>query len=169
MAANATLVSVQEYLRLQAKPAFEYNHGTLTQKHMPTWKHSLLQLRIGQLLSAVPGLMVGSELTVRVREDRYLVPDVAVQRRANIQDPYPIEPIPLCVEVLSPDDRLSEVIGKAEEYHTWGVPMVWILDPLLPTAWEFPAGGRIHEVPQGGSLTAEGIAIPLDELFSVLD
>ena len=168
MAASATLVSVEEYLRMADKPAFEFKDGTLTQKRMPTWKHSLLQLRIGELLNAIPGIVAGSELTVEVRQGRYLVPDVAVQLRDSIQDPYPTQPLPLCVEILSPDDRFSEVTAKCEEYHNWGVPMAWIIDPVLATAWEFPSGGRIHEVPSGASLTASQIAIPLSELFAAL-
>ena len=75
----------------------------------------------------------------------------------------------MLVEILSPDDRFSEVTAKCEEYHTWGVPMAWIIDPVLATAWEFPSGGRIHEVPSGGSLTASQITISLRELFAVLD
>lgn len=37
MAANATVVSVEAYLRMNDKPAFEYRDGELTQKHLPTW------------------------------------------------------------------------------------------------------------------------------------
>ncbi|MBY0502989.1 MAG: Uma2 family endonuclease [Bryobacteraceae bacterium] len=164
-----TLISAEDYLRLEAKPAFEYQDGALTQKPLPTWKHSLLQARIAQLLmSGRPQLLAGSELTVRLREGRYLVPDVAAQFRQAIQDPYPSSPLPLCVEVLSPSDVLSEVVAKGEEYHAWGVSMVWIVDPVLRTAWEFARGGRLHEIPASGALTAEGISVSLPDIFSVL-
>ncbi len=90
------------------------------------------------------------------------------QRRDHIQDPYPTEPVHLCIEILSPDDRMSEVLAKCEEYHAWGVATVWIADPDNERAWEYRAGQRLHEIPADGSLTAEGIAIPLTEAFSVL-
>jgi len=80
MSTNATLSSVQESLRLSDKPAFEVQNGILRQKLRPTWKHSLLQARLAYLLmSGQPEFLAGSELTVRVRPGRYLVPDVAAQ------------------------------------------------------------------------------------------
>jgi len=170
MSTTATLVSVQEFLRLSDKPAFEFQNGILRQKPLPTWKHSLLQARIAHLLmSGQPEILAGSELTVRVRPGRYLVPDVAAQWRAQIQDPYPTEPIPLCVEVLSPDDRLSEAIAKGKEYHEWGVPMVWIIDPDQRLAWEFAAAQPVLPVSPLGHITAPGIRIQLPELFTILD
>ena len=169
MSPTTTLMPVDEYLRLNCKPACEYRDGVLTQKPMPTWKHSLIQSRFCQLLmNAFVDFLAGSELTVRLSENRYLVPDVAVQRKDRIQDPYPTEPIHLCVEILSPDDRFSEVLAKCEEYLAWGVPMVWIIDPVNQVAWEFSPNRPLHEVSLDGSLTAPEIAIPLAEIFSAL-
>jgi len=85
-------------------------------------------------------------LTVRLSESRFLVPDIAVQRRDKIQDPYPTEPIHLCVEILSPDDRMSDIVARGEEYLAWGVPMVWIIDPVNHVAWEFSLNRPLHEV-----------------------
>ena len=136
---------------------------------MPTLNHSLIQARIIQLLlNEYPDFLTGSELHVRPRENRYLVPDVAVLRKDQMYAPYPTEPIHLCVEVLSPDDRFSEVVAKCEEYLAWGVPMVWIIDPVNRVAWEFSPNRSLHEVSLDGSLTAPEIAIPLAELFTVL-
>jgi Uma2 family endonuclease len=44
------------------------------------------------------------------------VPDLIVQESDRIQDPYPIEPVYLCVEILSPGDRMGETIAKCEDY-----------------------------------------------------
>ena len=160
---------LEEYLRTSFKPACEYRDGVLTQKPMPTLKHSLVQFAVNKLIDALfPGFEAGPELTVRLRENRYLVPDIAVQRKDRIQDPYPTEPVHLCVEILSPEDRFSEVIAKGEEYHAWGVPMVWIIDPVNQAAWEFSPSHPLHEVPSGGSLTAPEISIPLADIFSGL-
>jgi Uma2 family endonuclease len=35
----------------------------------------------------------------------------------------------IAIEILSPDDRLTEVREKLEEYRRWGVPHVWLVDP----------------------------------------
>jgi Uma2 family endonuclease len=169
MPPSNTLIPVEEYLQTSYKPACEYRDGVLTQKPMPTYKHSHSQFRINLLLyKHCPDFEASPELSVRLNENRFLVPDVAVQRKDRIQQPYPTEPIHLCIEILSPEDRLSEVIGKAEEYHAWGVEMVWIVDPVNNAAWEFSRNRPLHEVPLDGALTAPEIAIPLAELFSGL-
>ena len=165
----ATLIPVEEYLHTTYKPGCEYEDGVLTPKPISTWKHSLIQSRCGQLLlNSYPAFLPGSELTVQLREGRYLVPDIAVQRKDRLQDPYPSEPIHLCIEILSPDDRLSELMAKAEEYHAWGVHMVWILDPEKRIAWQYSSDRRFHEIPAGGSLTADPISIAVDDIYSVL-
>lgn len=109
-----------------------------------------------------------SEVTVQIRTGKYLVPDVVVQHRDRIQKPYPSVPVHLCVEILSPDDRISEVFAKCEDYLEWGVETTWVVDPEAQRAWEYCKGQRPAEVPQGGSLRAEAISIPLADLFSEL-
>ena len=87
---------------------------------------------------------------------------------ASISDPYPVEPVELCCEILSPEDRLGAMFAKCEEYLAWGVPMVWIIDPVNQVGWEFAPNRPPHEIPCDGALTAPEIAIPLAEIFSVL-
>jgi Uma2 family endonuclease len=174
MAAGSALppvaaVSVEEYLATSYKPACDYLDGVLRQKPLPTWKHGLLQGHFMQLINTgFRAFAAASEVTVRLREGKYFVPDVIVQSRDNIQAPYPTKPVHLCIEILSPDDRMSEVLAKCEEYHAWGVPTVWIADPDNERAWEYRAGQRPKEISAGAALTADGIAIPLSEAFSVL-
>jgi Uma2 family endonuclease len=174
MAAGSTFppveaVSVEEYPATSYKPACDYLDGVLRQKPLPTRKHGVLQGRFIQLISTgFPDFEAASEVTVQLRPGKYFVPDVIVQSRASIRDPYPTEPVHLCIEILSPDDRMSEALGKGEEYHAWGVPTVWIADPDCERAWEYRAGQRPAEIAAGGSLTADGIEIPLSEAFSVL-
>lgn len=130
MAAAQTLISVADYFAHETKPASEYEDGVLRRKPMAAWDQGVLQNRIMHLLDhAASALVSASEVTVRIREGKYLVPDVIVQRRDAIQRPYPIEPVHLCVEILSPSDRISEALAKCEESHAWGVAMTWILDP----------------------------------------
>ena len=33
------------------------------------------------------------------------------------------------MEILSKDDRHTDLMQKLEEYRTWGVPNIWIVDP----------------------------------------
>jgi Uma2 family endonuclease len=166
--ATAALVSVEEYLATTYKPACDYVDGALYQKPMATRKHSVIQSRLSQLMLGFPDFESNTELTVQIRTGKYLVPDFVVQDRGHIQDPYPTEPVHLCVEILSPEDRIGAVFTKCEDYHAWGVETVWIVDPENPRAWEYRKGQRPVEVPLTGSLTAPGISISLADLFSAL-
>lgn len=112
--------------------------------------------------------MAGPEATVQIRPGKYFVPDVVVQRRDNIQSPYPTEPVHLCIEILSPGDRIGEIFSKCEDYHVWGVGATWVVDPEAQRDWEYRKDQLPTEVPASGSLTAEGISISLADLFSVL-
>jgi Uma2 family endonuclease len=169
MTAESTLVSVEKYLRTNYKPACDYIDGVLHQKPMPTRKHGSTQARLAQLINECsPDLDAETEVNVRIREGKYLVPDLIVQERDRIQDPYPSEPVYLCVEVLSPDDRLSVVVSKCEDYAAWGVQTSWIVDPESQRAWEYSSRQLLVEVPAAGSLQAGTISIPLADVFSVL-
>jgi Uma2 family endonuclease len=167
--AAQTLVSVEEYLRASSKPACEYIDGVLHQKTMPTFLHSLMQSRLVSLLLRVaPGFNVLPELTVQVRPDKFLIPDVAVQRAEDRQEPYPTKPVYLCVEILSPQDRYGEAFTKCEDYHAWGVQFCWVIDPEKRLCWEYAAGDRPNPISAGGRLTAGEIAIDVNDLFEGL-
>ena len=157
-----------EYLAYRGKPNCEYVDGVMIPKAWGTYKHGSVQGRLGGLLDERSAKFEAViEWTVRLRAGKWFVPDVAVQRRDAIQDPYPELPIYLCVEIFSPGDRLGEMLSKGEAYHDWGVPYFWVVDPETRQAWSYDKGGRPKEVPTDGELTAGEIAIPMVEIFSV--
>jgi len=167
--ATAALISVEEYLATTYKPACDYVDGVLYQKSMPTSKHGSIQGELYMLIrQGFPQYRPGSEITVRIRAGKYLVPDLIVQDRDHLQDPYPTEPVHLCVEILSPEDRLSQALAKCEDYLDWGVETTWVIDPEARRAWEYRKGRLLAEVPPAGSLTTSAISISLAELFAVL-
>ena len=160
---TTALIPVEEYLRHGGKPNCEYRDGVLYPKPRPTTFHGLLEFMLVVLLRKC-GLQAAPEITVRLSATRYLVPDVVAAR--VLQNPFPIEPLLLCCEILSPEDRLGPTFAKCEEYHAWGVPFCWVIDPVKRTAWEYNAAGEPARV--SGTLRAGEISIDLDELFSAL-
>ncbi|MCP6756852.1 Uma2 family endonuclease, partial [Klebsiella pneumoniae] len=50
----------------------------------------------------------------------------------------------IAIEILSLDDRMTEVRGKLEEYRAWGVPHVWLVDPHSRRLYTCDEG--LHEV-----------------------
>ena len=165
MSSAITSLSVVEYLSGSFTPACEYIDGTLRQKPMPTKLHAFMQFLLVTLLRE-QGVEALAEVSVRVSPTRYLIADVIAD--VAIEDPYPTHPVNLCVEILSPEDRLSAVFTKCEEYHAWGVLCCWVLDPVKQTAWEYHAGCDPAKMDLGATLRAGKLAISLNELFARL-
>jgi Uma2 family endonuclease len=163
MGTASTLMSVEEYLKYSGKPNCEYIDGVLRPKSMPTSLHGLIELLLALLLRS-QGVDARPEVTVRLTPTRYLVPDVIAD--PMIEDPYPTKPVMLCVEVLSPDDRPGAALAKCEEYHTWGVPYCWVIDPIKRTAWEYYNQGDPAKIEAGGTLHAGNLVVQLANLFS---
>lgn len=158
---STVLIPVEEYLLLSEKPTCEYRDGVLYPKAMPTKFHGVLEFMLVLMLERL-GLEAVNEVTVRLSATKYLVPDVIAG--PVIQQPYPTEPVLLCCEILSPGDRLGTMLVKCEEYHAWGVPYCWVIDPIKRTAWEYHAGAEPVRVSE--TLHAGEFPVGLDELFS---
>jgi Uma2 family endonuclease len=74
------------------------------------------------------------EIRMRVGRDRYRVADIAIFAGSHPQ-PVPETPPLVVVEILSKDDRHSDVIQKLEEYREWGVAHIWVIDPSTKRFW----------------------------------
>ena len=157
-------MSVDEYLRLTEKPYSEYRDGTVSQKARSTKFHAIIQRDLMMLLQN-QGVQAFPELTVRLSPTRYLVPDVCVTD--DFPGPYPTEPVLLCCEILSPEERLGAMLAKCEEYHAWGVPFSWIIDPVKRSAWEYHSASE--PMRKTKTLSAGELLVNLKELFSALD
>jgi Uma2 family endonuclease len=83
----------------------------------------------------------------------------------------PVERVPthppfICIEILSPEDRMSRVQLRINDYLAMGVPYVWVLDPETKQAFAATAAEGLKEV-KNGILRTENPAIelPLAESF----
>ena len=159
------LVGVDEYLRRTEKPNAEYEDGVVYPKAMPTFYHGLLEFFLVEMLRRA-GLVAAAEVSVRLSPTKYLVPDVIAAK--SVQLPYPTEPVLLCVEILSPEDRLGAMLAKCEHYHEWGVPFCWVIDPVKRVAWEYSSGGEPARIGAAGTLRAGEVSIDVAELFAQL-
>ena len=162
MSATAT-VSVEDYLRRTEKPYCEYVDGVLYPKAMPTKLHALIQKILMRLLDN-QGVEALAEVHVHLSPTKYLIPDVIAAQK--IQGPYPTEPVLLCVEILSPEDRIGAMLAKCKEYHAWGVPFCWVIDPEKQTAWQYHSGSDPERIDRGGTLIAGQLLVRLEELFA---
>ncbi len=75
----------------------------------------------------------------------------------------------LVVEVLSPDDRWSEVTGKLEDYFAAGVDAVWMVDPRRRQVFVYRSPTGMQPLGEGQTLAdpdlLPGFSLPLSDLF----
>lgn len=120
----------------------EYRDGELVERTLPDYFHSRTQILIGAFFEALRrklSVYACSELRLKLREGLYLIPDIAVfwpSAPTGVPDQPPL----VVIEILSPDDPLSEVREKLEEYRAWGVKHVWLVDPHSRRMYTCEAG-----------------------------
>jgi Uma2 family endonuclease len=128
-----TLIPIEEYLlRVGEGACPDYLDGVLVERKVGHYKHGRVQaliagrfLELGKRIACFPSV----ECHLRLSARRYRVADLAVFFGQEPSEPIPNTPPYVAVEVLSPDDRFSDVMDKLEEYRTWGVPNIWFVDP----------------------------------------
>jgi Uma2 family endonuclease len=142
--ATATIVPLSEYLDSSYRPDREYIDGILLERNMGESDHSRLQaLLIGYLLNRESqwGIVVMPEQRVQVKSTRYRVPDITVVAGPLPATPILHEPPFLCIEILSRGDSMYEMQDRIDDYLTFGVPFVWILNPRTRRAFIYTADG----------------------------
>ncbi len=128
-----TAISVAEYLRT-SYPVLdrEYRDGEVLERTLPDRLHASTQILLGGVFLAFRialKLFIYSEMRVQLRPGVFLIPDVCVYHPLQPEKLVPDTPPFIAVEILSPDDRMSEVRNKLDEYRQWGVAHVWLVDP----------------------------------------
>ncbi len=166
--ATALRISVEEYLCSHYEPECELIGGELFQKPMGTREHMRMERRLAEILARYEHEGLGEaihELSV-LHGDDVRIPDLVFARPgAQFQNGILIDPPLLCIEILSPSQRPSELFAKCEAYHAWGVPYCWIIDPVKKLAWEYHQDSPVQLIPLTASLKAGEIAVGCNELF----
>lgn len=164
-------VSEDEYLHTSYRPDCDYVDGVVLERNLGQFDHSTLQMLILMALQAHAsewGIIVRPELRLKVSPRKYRVPDVMVlsmdaPRTAVIEQP----PL-LCIEVVSPDDRMKDLTGRAQDYLTLGVPETWIFDPETKQAFVYSAAG-LHQTPANENLHCGKVVLNPLALFAQLE
>jgi Uma2 family endonuclease len=140
---TTTLVSINEYLHTVYRPDCEYIDGVLLERNVGEWNHSRLQTSISGFLWSREkklGILVVVEQRVQVKPTRFRIPDIAVLTKLPTGGIITDPPF-LCIEILSPDDRMSEMQERIDDYLAFGVPHVWVIDPRTRRAFEYTSEG----------------------------
>ena len=162
MSSPTTLVSVSEYLATSYRPDREYVDGALVERNVGEWDHSRVQSLLLKQLHKYEdefGILAVPEQRVQVKASRFRVPDLSVVEGDPGEQILRRPPL-ICTEILSPEESMTSMQERIDDYVAFGVPNVWILDPRRKTGYWADANG-VHEV-MNGTLDASGVAVRVD-------
>jgi Uma2 family endonuclease len=165
--ATGILVSEEVYLHTSYEPDCEFEDGVLIERNLGAWEHGELQALIAAYFSRhrqAWGIRVATEARFKIREGKYLIPDVAVvQGETTLRGVITIPPL-LWIEILSPDDRPVRVNAKVAQVLAYGAPYVWVIDPDTLESGLHTSGGFIALEDRTLRIPNGPIIVPLDEL-----
>ena len=161
-------VPIQDYLASNYRPDREYLEGELLERNVGEWDHSKLQARLIvylSQLSSIEQIHVVPEQRVQVSRARFRVPDVCMVVGPEPKEQILTSPPFLCIEILSRDDRMSEMQERIDDYLRFGVRYVWVLDPRVKRAFAFTGAGVSQPVDQVLQTENPELFVPLSALF----
>ena len=164
-----TLISVEEYLNTSYDPDVEYVDGVLVERNVGDWLHSLVQSNLIVAFTVkYPDVFAFPALRSKTRETRYRIPDVCVLLRPP-QTKYLLDAAFLAIEILSEDDRMTQMMEKLEEYAQKGVPNIWLIDPRLQTMSVY-SQGALREIRSDVIATGDPrLELTREEIFRQVD
>ena len=155
-------MTVEEYLRTGWKPDRELVDGELKEKPMPTRLHGFIQAMLCAWFERHMeewGIAPESEVRTQVRIGNFRLPDVSVTPLDTIDTRTQNKPPIIAIEILSDDDRYSDLSRRAADLRVMGVENIWLVDPEQRAALVWGAGGSWEPAVQ---LQVPGTPIHLD-------
>lgn len=167
-----TFIPVEEYLHTSYDPDCEYVDGEVLERNLGELDHADLQSEIlfyfrGRYRKA--GFLAVVEQRVQVSPTRFRVPDVCVTSAERPRQQIFRKPPLIVIEILSPEDRVSALRKKIDDYLAFGVPNIWVIDPKERRAFIHSREGAV-ECKDLILRSADGaIVLPLPEIFEAID
>lgn len=163
-----TLISIDEYLRTSFDPDCDYVDGHVEERNVGKRKHSYAQARIAAwFIQRGETLQVEAltEQRTKVSAGRVRIPDVVVLRTPSSDEDVLTEPPYICIEVMSPEDTISGMQERMDDYLAFGVENIWVVDPWKRRAWIVSPTGW-HTALDGILRTRDGaVEMPLEDVL----
>src|SRR5258708_34308267 len=112
--ATKALITPEQYLATQFEREPELVRGEIAERLLPNLIHGRTQQRLAVHLDGVGYCC--TEVRVRLAEDLYRIPDVAVFEGTGPAEIVPAAPPLLVVEISSPDYGLDASLQRLREY-----------------------------------------------------
>jgi len=172
MATAPPLLSIDEYLHTSYKPDVHFVDGETEDRNVGERTHSFIQGFIFHLftLNADTWAMDAViEQRIRINSSRVRVADIAVVRADDPWEEVTATPPLICIEILSPEDRLPRAERVLADYFAMGVLNIWLIDPIRRKAYTYNGSGLHPADPTNLSVPGTPILIDLSPAFAHLD
>ncbi|MES2391773.1 MAG: Uma2 family endonuclease [Acidobacteriota bacterium] len=172
MATAPPLLSIEEYLRTSYHPDADYIDGEIEERNVGEYEHGKIQGWIFQIFNLNAKAWktdVIIEQRIKLGSNRVRVCDVAILRADAPRERVITTPPLICIEVLSPEDRLSRAKFVLADYFAMGVANIWLIDPIRRTASTFGPNGLQDADPFNLTVPNSPIHLDLTEAFAALD
>jgi Uma2 family endonuclease len=167
----ATLISIDEYLNTSYEPDCDYVDGALQERNLGKFDHSRLQALLTIYLGSrerLWGICTITEQRIRLSGKRVRIPDVCVLLDGQPKDQVIEVPPFICIEILSPDDSVSGMMERLDDFRAFGVPNVWLIDPRRERSYFATSTGLIEAHDNILRTANPEISVPIAELFEGL-
>ena len=157
MAAQPSLIPVEEYLRTISDPDCEYVAGVIEERPVGEHDHATWQTILAAFFTIRQkewDIEARTELRVQVAHNRFRVPNVTILSRSAPREQIIKHP-PLAVfEILSPEDLMTRILEKLADYERMGIGAIWLIEPKKPVFYRYSQGqltpGTVFELPGTG-------------------
>ncbi len=170
MATIESSVTPEDLLKIRDRPMPELVDGQLLERPPMGLKSDAIASRLGRWIgnhveSHDLGFVCGAQGSYQIFPDdsrKVRIPDVSFLKKERM----PPGPLPdghcrvvpdLVVEVVSPNDQVSELNAKIEDFLNAGVPLIWVADPETWTIHVYRSGGTVTRLRAGDILDGEDV------------
>jgi len=183
-ASSSKVWTWEEALALPDGERYEVINGELKERIMGLRSSAIASVLVGLLRAWVraghPGTVTGSDGGYTIfpwAPGDVRMPDAAYISRSRLpsvpERGWAGVPPELAVEVVSPNDHISDAEDKARDYIRAGVDLVWVVVPSTESVHVWRANGSRAVLQTGETLSGEdvlpGFQVPVSELFADLD
>jgi Uma2 family endonuclease len=167
----ATHVSSPPGLEVEHGEHLEFVNGRFEERVLGGKIHSECQFSVVSRLKPIAkriGAVVHQEWSLAHGEE-WLVPDVMLTQPGAYetdQRGYLVSTPLVCIEILSPGQTQSELLQKCRQFHVWGVPHCWVIDPAAHVCFESHASNEFRLIGAREELTAGDVKLAVADIFS---
>lgn len=140
-------------------------------------RHGRLEMHLARLMTPISEEpMYGSSTGFRMAGGNIRSPDLSVMRRQRLPEGKTpigfIDGAPdLAIEIISPDERETDIQAKLQDYFASGAQEVWLLYPERREVWRYRSVDTVEVLGAEDTLTGGDLlpdfAVRVAELFEV--